>query len=342
MGAGGLRREDETMNPVASLEAGQRRQFFWITAGAVALFAALRLIPTGTNLSHMDFRVDPRAGNAIEFCDPLNPQFIPVVAARSPVTVALRTETPAEAGREVRATVTLRTSNGKAVAPEDLMVTHTRRLHLLITDPTLTDYQHVHPEPTRTPGEWRFAFTPRAGGLYRIFGDFTPVATGRGLYASVDLQVAGEGLIVAGVGDPGSVRMKNKAPGSATPATIAPAAVAASVGGYAFSLAVSPQPARANQPVDLRFAVQREGGGPVPLQPVMGAYAHLVAFDPERSGFAHLHPVDADPAAQPDATAPVLNFKLTIPRAGRYTVWAQVNLGGGADTFVPFALAVAE
>ncbi len=75
------------------------RQVGGITAGAVAIFAALRLLPTGTNLSHMDFRVDPKAGNAIVFCDPLNPLFIPVVAARSPVTLSVATAEPPVAGR---------------------------------------------------------------------------------------------------------------------------------------------------------------------------------------------------------------------------------------------------
>jgi len=61
----------------------------------------------------------------------------------------------------------------------------------LIADPTLTDYQHVHPEPTHAPGEWTFQFTPRFGGTYRIFADFTPVATNRSLYANADLVVGG-------------------------------------------------------------------------------------------------------------------------------------------------------
>src|SRR5205085_7555405 len=84
---------------------------------------------------------------------------------------------------------TLRTASGKPVAPADLLVAHTRKLHLLIVDPALNDYQHVHPEPAKTLGEWAFAFTPHAGGTYRVFADFTPAATGRGLYASADLIV---------------------------------------------------------------------------------------------------------------------------------------------------------
>jgi hypothetical protein len=85
--------------------------------------------------------------------------------------------------------------------------------------------------------------------------------------------------------------------------------------------------------------MHRDDGGYVVLQPVMGAFAHLVAFDEARSGFAHLHPGEVDLGRQPDPKHPVLNFKLTIPRPGRYVVWAQVNLGG-SETFVPFRLVV--
>jgi hypothetical protein len=288
-----------------------------ITAVALLVFAGLRLLPTGTDLNHMDFRVENRGSGAIEFCDPLNPQFIPVVALRSPVSMAMRTESPAAAGAEVRAVVTLRTANGKPIAPPDLVVTHTRRLHLLVVDPALGDYQHVHPEPGVVPGEWTFRFTPRGGGVYRVFADFTPAATGRGLYASDDLVVSGPAVPAP---RPGSVVEKD---------------------GHRFNLAVSPRPARAGQPLDLEFTVTRGDGGPVALQKVMDAFAHLVAFDAGRTGFAHLHPVDAPAGATADSSRVALRFKLTIPRAGVYTVWAQVSIAGRED-FVPFQLQVAE
>ena len=66
----------------------QRTQVAWITAAALAVFVGMRFLPTGTNLNHMDFRVSGQ--NAIEFCDPSNPQFIPVVAVRSPVAMTVR------------------------------------------------------------------------------------------------------------------------------------------------------------------------------------------------------------------------------------------------------------
>ncbi len=297
-----------------TLRPAELRQFAWITAGAIAVFIGFRALPTGTSLSHMDFRVDARGANSIEFCDPLNPQFIPVVAVRSPVTMSFATDEPTVgAGRPVRARIGLRTGSGKPIRPEDILVTHTRRLHLLLVDPTLADYQHVHPEPSGVPGEWAFAFTPLRAGTYRIFGDFTPAATGRGLYASVDLAVG-----------PGTASLA--ANGGGDPA-------------LAFALVTTPQPVRVGQPIDLRFSVTRHDGGIVALEPVMGAFAHLVAFDVARSGFAHLHPAEADVTIPPDPIKPQLNFKLTIPQPGRYVVWAQVNVAG-SERFVPFTIEV--
>lgn len=301
------------------------RQIALITGAALALYAAFRLMPTGTNLNHMDFRVEGK--NTLEMCDPSNPQFIPVVAVRSPVSLALATAAPAIAGAPVQATVRLATASGKPLAPNDLLVMHTRRLHLLIADPTLTDYQHVHPEATETAGEWAFAFTPRFSGGYRVFADFTPAATGRGLYAHADLEVA------ASSGQPARTDDGRKA-GPITDWTYT------TPDGYRFALRPASESVRAGQVTDLAFTVERDDGGAVPLEPVMDAYAHLVAFDEARSGFAHLHPNEIDLSHQPDAVHPRLTFQVTIPRPGRYVVWAQVNLGG-RETFAPFWFDVA-
>ena len=305
------------------LDRRQLRQLAMITIGALVVFAVLRFLPTGTNLNHMDFRVN--ATNSIDFCDPLNPQFIPVVAVASPVTMTLQSDLATlRPGRESQFTLTLKTASGKMIAPEDLVIAHTKLLHLLIVDPTLTDYQHVHPEAVRKTGEWSFAFTPRRDGVYRVFADFTPAATGRGLYASADVMVT-QGQEDAAPSDP---VMADNLP-------------VIERGGYHFSLTPAAAVIRAGQPVDLKFSIVRSDGAAVPMQPVMGAFAHLVAFDETRSGFAHLHPMETDLTRQPDAIQPTLNFKITIPREGNYVVWSQVNLGG-QETFVPFRFHVAR
>jgi hypothetical protein len=283
------------------LGPSQRRRIAAITLAAAALFVVMRELPTGTNLSHMDFRV--QGGNVIEFCDPANPQFLPVVAVKSPVTLT------------VAATLSLTTFSGKPIAPEDLQVVQTKRIHLLITDPSLEDYQHVHPEPGPRPGEWVFRFRPRFGGAYRFFADFTPVATNRGLYSEAEMAVDGP---------PSPIAAGTQAP-----------SWEAGVDGYAFALSPASLPIRAGVPASLRLAVTRVGGGPVPLSPVMGAFAHLVAFDALRSGFAHIHPNETDVTRPPDPVRPRFTFRLAIPSPGRYVIWSEVSLAG-RETFAPF------
>ncbi|HMD61819.1 MAG TPA: hypothetical protein VKG78_10320 [Opitutaceae bacterium] len=298
---------------MAGPTSGELRQIALITAVAALLFIGVRALPTGTNLSHMDFRV--RGGSSIEFCDPANPQFLPVVAVRSPVSLAVTTAGPPRAGLEVMATLVITTFSGKPVAPEDLEVVQTKRIHLLIVDPSLDDYQHVHPRPGRRAGEWQFGFRPRFGGGYRLFADFTPVATGRGLYSEAEVEVAGP----------------------PNPAAAGSQALSwtATEAGCRFALSPGAAPIRAGVPADLRLVITDADGGPVPLGPLMGAYAHLVAFDTQRSGFAHIHPKESDVTRPPDPRRPAFSFRLMIPRPGRYVIWSEVNLSG-RDTFAPF------
>ena len=293
----------------------RNRQIILITAVAVVLYVGIRLLPAGSDVNHMDFRLEGKG--AIEFCDPANPQFIPVVSARSPVVMTLKSDRPPERNQPVAFTLTLSSANGKPLGPADLLVAHTRKLHLLVVDPTLSDYQHLHPEPGRKPGEWKFTLTPSRAGEYRVFADFTPAATQRGLYAATDFTVPGT---VATVINTGNTTWQSL--------------------GYNFEL-VLPPVLNAGKPADLRFRIESQGAKkePVPLQPVMGAFAHLVAFDEARSGFAHLHPMETDLAQAPDPLRPELNFQVTIPQPGRYVIWAQVDLAG-REVFAPFWLDV--
>jgi hypothetical protein len=310
-GAGATPPRDAGEVARAPLGSAQKRSIGLITAVAVLLFVVIRLLPGGSNVNHMDFRLEGKG--AIEFCDPANPQFIPVVAARSPVVLGLRSEREPARDQATEFTLTLRTASGKPVGPADLLVAHTRKLHLLIVDPTLSDYQHVHPEPGSRPGEWRFTLTPHRAGAYRVFADFTPAATQRGLYAAADFTVPGP---VASVINTGNTTWQDL--------------------GLKFEL-VLPPVLNAGKPADLKFRIESPGAKkePVPLRPVMGAFAHLVAFDEARSGFAHLHPMETDLAQPPDALRPELNFKVTIPQPGRYVIWAQVDING-KETFAPF------
>lgn len=313
------------------------RSVSWITFSALVLYAGFRVLPTGTNLHHMDFQV--QGANALEMCDPANPQFIPVVAVRSPVKVELKASDGAtpSAGTETRFTLTLGTSAGKPIGPVDLLTVHTRKLHLLVVDPTLRDYQHIHPEPGERDGEWVFTHRPRRGGMYRVFADFTPAATGRGLYAYADYEAAGAVASEAPVAR--SVPMLGEKVES---------------DGYVFNLELEKGGVvKAETPGTLVFSIRSRSGSAVPLEPVMGAFVHATAFDEARSGFAHLHPrlepgqaqAPIDGSAPPppplDPTRPAFAFDVMIPRPGRYLVWTQFKIGG-EERFEPFAVDVVK
>ena len=292
----------------------QQWQIALITAGALVLFVLVRRLPTGTNLAHVDFQAP--GGSGIQFCDPANPAFMPVVAVKSPVTMTLATDLSPALGRPMRVALVLRTASGKAVGPQDLLVTHTKLLHLMVVDPSLRDYQHLHPVPSRVPGEWAVEFTPRRAGLYRVFADFTPAATARGLYAMAELMVPGQPDL-----PPATDNWVYEAEG------------------WRFVLTAD-APLRARAVVNLALTVESIGARrSVPLEPVMGAYAHLVAIDTARSGFAHLHPQQSDLNRSLDPFLPRLTFQVQIPDAGRYVIWSQVKIDG-KERFAPFWVAV--
>jgi hypothetical protein len=301
----------------ASLQVtgAQKRQIALITAGAIVLYVVVRFLPTGTNLAHADFQV--AGGNTIQFCDPANPAFIPVVAVKSPVTMTLSTDVPPARGRRMHVVLTLRTASGKPIAPVDLLVSHTQLLHLLVVDPSLRDYQHIHPVPGRVPGDWEADLTPARAGRYLVFADFTPAATARGLYASAEFSVPGAPDL-----PPSGDNWNDEA------------------GGLRFSLTPD-VPFRARAVVNLTLTVESTGGRrPVPLETVMDAYAHLVAFDAARSGFAHIHPKQIDLRLHPDPYRPRLDFRIQIPQSGRFVIWSQIKTGG-LERFAPFWFEVA-
>jgi len=304
-----------TRAPASNLFARPWWRILRITVLAVGLYALFRVLPTGTNLSHMDFRVEGE--NVIQMCDPANPQFLPVVNVRSPVNLQLTPLAPLIAGEEVEVKLTLKTHAGKPIAPADLLTVHTELLHLMIIDPQLMDYHHVHPRPQRMPGEWLFRFTPQFGGEYRFFADFTPAATGLGLYANTSLAVSGP------------------APDPAAIAAAQRFAWTKEISGYRFDLHPAEGQIRAGREALMRLTIASLAGEEVPLLPVMGAYAHVVAFDEARSGFAHLHPQEIDLSVPPDRMQPNLSFKITIPTPGRYVTWAQVNMNE-TELFAPF------
>ena len=265
--------------------------------------------------------------------------------------MTLATDVPPAPGRRIHIVLSLRTASGKPIGPVDLLVTHTKLLHLMVVDPSLRDYQHIHPVPGRAPGDWEADLTPQRAGRYLVFADFTPAATARGLYASAEFSVPGTPDL-----PPPTDNWINEEDGlrcTLTPdAPIRARAVVnltltvESVWPWHGHLARASGrdtgilPVSSDERLDSDLPPVAEDRQPVPLEPVMGAYAHLVAFDAARSGFAHLHPQQVDSGWRPDLYRPQLNFRVQIPQPGRFVIWSQIKTGG-RERFAPFWIEVA-
>jgi hypothetical protein len=231
-----------------------------------------------------------------------------------------RADAPLQPGKRVTVTLTLKKNDGTPVTPRDLLLMHTEKIHLLIIDQSLSDYHHEHPQPLDTPGVYVFSLTPKMPGPYRIFADVVPAESSVQEYVVADLPSDIEGEPVTDrqtrlTGEAGRLR-------------------------FALTFDAKATDIRANRPIAGTLMVSTAQGKPFDqLQPVMGAFAHLVAFNEDRKTVLHIHPEGPEPKDPEARGGPALKFKLYAPRPGFYRLYAQLQIKG-APVFVPFNLRI--
>ncbi len=274
---------------------------------------------------HPDFL----SANPTAHCDkcgmPLARRDIPYSFVYAPpgeptLRLTLRPDAPPTPGRECRLIARLTQRDGSPVAESDLLVTHTRPIHLLIVDPALEDYHHEHPVPTGTPGEYAFSFVPAKATDYRVFADVVPTATGVQEYPCTDL--------------PGTT-----APNAAPPPH-GENTFACEAGGLHFALSSGDEgtnaPPQVRQVRTLRVTVSETNGQPAArLEPVMNAFAHLVGFYDDGRTVLHLHPEGGEITNPAQRGGPSLNFRFYPPKAGFVRLFCQVQINGMA-VYAPF------
>ncbi|MBN8521637.1 MAG: hypothetical protein J0L77_07065 [Alphaproteobacteria bacterium] len=221
-----------------------------------------------------------------------------------------------QAGKTTKVTAKLTLlEDGSVLGERELKEAHTRKLHLLVVDPTLTDYHHIHPTPMAN-GEWSFDFTPLKNGQYRVWADVIPVATGKQEY------------IVADIGMPSKEK-----------ATIDQStAMTSTVDGYTFTLALEGEP-KAGAAVMGNVTVTKDGKPFTQLEPVMGAFAHVVGFTEDYKSVLHIHPMGKEPTSDAERGGPKLEFHIEPEKAGFVKLFAQVRIDG-KDVFAPFGITV--
>ena len=233
------------------------------------------------------------------------------------VTATVTTDVPLQPGKVAHAVLHLRRSTGHPLTLDQLLETHMYKIHLLIIDGSLNDYHHEHPEPTNVPGDYAFAFTPAKPGSYFAWADLRPLPFGLQEY---------DRTMIAGTGELPRIDDRQTK-------------LSADSQGYRFELGLSKNEIRAGEPVDARLTVTRDGKGFDQLEPVMGAFAHIVGFNEDLETVLHIHPMESRVLQAHDRGGPVLQFKIYASKAGFTRFFAQLQIDG-RQLFVPFALPI--
>ena len=202
----------------------------------------------------------PTMGNCPICGMPLEPVYVtqPWLTAEPIIRSEIIAPEPLVVGKksELRVRLTF-TDDKRPVELSDLEETHTRKIHLLITEPTETDYHHEHPEPLGN-GEYSFSFTPALPGIYRVWADLKPVRTHVQQFSIADI--------------PASTHAGRLLPDEAENRH-------AEVNGYKFDLTFAKPMLQAKDTVAGNLRVLDSSGKPCDkLEVVMGAFGHLVGF----------------------------------------------------------------
>lgn len=308
-------------NPNQSISAKS-----WLSIGLLSLvfvgaYFVFRALPAA-QCGFLHYEEIVNAEGEIELCATNHAGFIDLTRFTYPIKAALHTEAPLQLGASAQVELNLETKGGMSIAPHELAVTHTEKMHVMVIDPSLEDYHHVHPKAVGIDGIYQFDFTPTRAGNYRVFTEIVPQRSRSQAIALSELEVAGEAGVAAFAHSTESV-----------------------VDGVRFELEGLPTEIKTNRDYRLELKVAGAAGAPIALETVMGAKGHMVAFDAAGKGFAHMHPVDSVASARTaglgtaSKTSTDLAFLFNVPNPGWYRVFAQIQVDG-QDVFGRFDLQV--
>ena len=256
------------------------------------------------------------ADGEIELCATNHAGFLDLSRLEYPIKAKLSSVSAIAQGESLRVRLDLKTSGGMSIAPHELAVTHTEKMHVMVIDPSLEDYRHVHPEAVGLDGQYFFDFTPALAGTYKVFTEIVPLRSRRQAIALSELEV----------------------PGQSTAPKFERSMVSL-VDGVLFELLKVPDILETGRDYRLQLHVTDPTGNAIALESVMGAKGHMVAFDSVGTGFAHMHPVGSVASVRTaglsgdgaiDSSDSDLSFMFNVPNPGWYRLFAQIQVKGEA------------
>jgi hypothetical protein len=252
----------------------------------------------------------------IELCATNHAGFLDLSRLEYPIKAELSSGSAIAQGESSRVRLDLKTSGGMSIAPHELAVTHTEKMHVMVIDPSLEDYHHVHPEALGMDGQYFFDFTPALAGSYKVFTEIVPLRSRRQAIALSELKVPGRS------GTPKFER-----------------STVSLIGSIRFELLTVPEVLETGRDYRLQLSMIDAEGNAIDLETVMGAKGHMVAFDSVGMGFAHMHPVGSVASVRTaglssgggfDSADQDLAFMFNVPNPGWYRLFAQIQVEGKA------------
>lgn len=259
--------------------------------------------------------------------------------------LTLVTSQPPVAGQPVTVTLNLKGPDGKPLGPDAIATKHENKVHVMIVDAGLEDYTHVHATPGANSGEWNVPFTPKLARTYKVWADFELGSDAPKSKTQGEGHAHGEGADHAHDA-PKAADAHPQTPsadllvGSDTPAVLAATqSLTSTMDGMTFTFSLGGA-ATKGQHVMTTLTVADAAGTPFAgLEPIMGAYAHLVGFSEGGASMLHGHPEGAEPKDKAARGGPILSFELHPQVSGTHRIFLQVQKGGKV-LVVPFTLIV--
>lgn len=251
----------------------------------------------------------------LDYCGSGDSGFVDLTVRKWPIKMDFRPLDELQIDKPCRFEIHLKQFDGSPLSANDVALSHTQKIHLLAIDSSLSDYQHLHPtHDSLYNGVWHFTLTPKRGGKYSVFLDFIPVRSPRRVLLSASFDVDGD--IPKPNSYPESLKVVRQ--------------------DQLFEI----QLVREDEKSDLQLILtgKSSDGNSLELRPVMGAFAHMVAFDSKIKGFAHLHPKEnISIESSADSHNGKLTFVFSPPASGHYRLWAQLKVTGQEnEIYIPF------
>lgn len=179
------------------------------------------------------------------------------------------------------------------ITDKNLAETHTKILHLVVYDASLSEFNHVHPE---FDGKmWNVELNFPVNGKYTVWAQ-GETADGQEFSVSRALEIENgqQEIPVASLGD---VRVGEDG---------------------ATKLELASSKIKAGKMVMIDFTISRTDGTMPSLSLYLGAFAHVIATPLGGNELIHVHPMEGD---EPNTGM----LHATFPDAGEYRLWVQFN-----------------